>query len=262
MGVRDEFHQNSILACISELKSGQPVYDVDQPASHTSAATSSSSSSPSSSTTQPGAATVPTKQIHEMTQYSFSKLKKCDQCQKYLRGIVHQGMLCKKCGIVAHRTCARLCIQSMHCSAGNADTSTSITPMHVRQSSGLSDAPGTADSTDPEPHIAIFGASLGNIFDAREHEAPDILQMCCNQIERHAQQHTDIDLYRLYQSNLTSSEMVMFLRTNFSGDLRAINLADYPLQCVVAVMKKFLRELPDPVIPVQFYDCFIQCSSE
>lgn len=40
------------------------------------------------------------------------------------------------------------------------------------------------------------------------------------------------------------------------------DLSSYSAQCVAGVLKKFLRELPDPVIPVQFYDRFIEASSE
>lgn len=272
MGIRDEFHQSSILACIDELKSGSPIYDNDytmltySKSSGTGASTSTANTTSSPNVIQnPGAPAA--KQIHEMTQYSFSQLRKCDQCHKYLRGIIHQGMLCKKCGIVAHRTCARLGFQSMHCVPGN---STDSQISHTRQSSNsgstnmstnLSGSPTTLLPPPSLSHLSIFGTSLCNMFDVRESEAPEILQLCCSHIERQAK-HTDIDLYRLYQSNLTSNEMVNLLRTKLNVELRAVNFTDYSLQCIVAVMKKFLRELPDPVIPVQFYDYFIQSSSK
>lgn len=268
MGIRDEFHQSSILACIDELKSGSPVYDNDYTKlTYSKSAGSGSSSGASTSNTSSSnvilySGTSATKQIHEMTQYSFSQLRKCDQCHKYLRGIIHQGMLCKKCGIVAHRTCARLGFQSMHCVIGN---STDSLISHTRQSSNSGSANISGSPTQLPPpslsHLSIFGTSLCNMFDVMDSEAPEILQMCCNQIERQAK-HTDIDLYRLYQSNLTSNEMVNLLRTKLNVELRAVNFADYSLQCIVAVMKKFLRELPDPVIPVQFYDYFIQSASK
>lgn len=265
MGIRDEFHQSSILACIDELKSGRPVYDNDYALlTYSKSANTGTPAASGSSISSPGAnsGSAAPKQIHEMTQYSFPQLRKCDQCHKYLRGIIHQGMLCKKCGIVAHRTCARLGFQSMHCVFGSA---TEPPASHTRQSSNPAATAATAPPTQMPPpsqsHLSIFGTSLCNMFDVRENEAPEILQMCCTQIERQAK-HTDIDLYRLFQSNLTSNEMVTLLRTKLNLDLRSVNFADYSLQCIVAVMKKFLRELPDPIIPVQFYDYFIQASSK
>lgn len=344
MGIRDEFHQSSILACIDELKFGRPVYDNDYTllaytktssvnststtaiapinivtALINSGATSTNSgtmatptsavaTSAATATMTTAATTTTTKQIHEMTQYSFSQLRKCDQCHKYLRGIIHQGMLCKKCGIVAHRTCARLGFQSMHCVFGNNsvasppynETGNETINSHARQPSNTITGIGAASitpvsvalaATSPSPtvasttvttinqhhsgtsiathllpptlaHLSIFGSTLCNMFDVRKCEAPEILQICCNQIERMAAKQTDIDLYRLYQSNLTSNEMVILLQTKMNVDLRSINFADYSIQSIVAVMKKFLRELPDPIIPVQFYDYFIQSSSK
>ena len=46
------------------------------------------------------------------------------------------------------------------------------------------------------------------------------------------------------------------------SDVCNADLSSYSAQCVASVLKKFLRELPDPVIPVQFYDRFIEASSE
>lgn len=246
MGIRDEFHQNSILSCIDELKTGLPVYDLKPPALLAK--------------TDSGVITATaSKKIHEMIQFSFSELKKCEQCQKYLRGIVHQGMLCKKCGIVAHRTCARLGMQTMHCTyQGGAETAL-VSAMAKASATSLQQT----FSVDPTyaSAIPIFGISLCKAFDFNEHDAPEVLRICCSQIEAYAKQNTDTDLYRLYQNNLSSQEMTNFLRMNVSGGMCMIDFANHPVQCTIAMLKKYLRELPDPVIPVQFYDCFIKIAS-
>lgn len=274
MGIRDEFHQCSILECIEELRSGRPIFNADYALVNYTKSNSSAISGTSignlqspSSTSSSSSAIVPSvpKQIHDMTQYSFSSLRKCDQCHKYLRGIIHQGMLCKKCGTVAHRTCARLGIQSMHCvfKESNAPSTINGNETNSLNAGNLTDS--VQPITSPPPplslHLSYFGNSLCTMFDPNDCKAPEILQLCCAEIERQAK-HTDHDLYRLYQSNLTSSEIVNLLRTKLHSDLRSVNFGDYSLQCIVAVMKKFLRELPDPVIPVQFYDYFIQASSK
>lgn len=44
--------------------------------------------------------------------------------------------------------------------------------------------------------------------------------------------------------------------------MRNADLDCYTPQCIASVLKKFLQELPDPVIPVQFYDRFLEASSK
>lgn len=73
MGIKDEFHQKAILSCISEL-----LKQLDDDG----AAASDFSTSPDQFT-------------HKMAQHSFNKLEKCEKCNKYLRGLLHQGFMCQ-----------------------------------------------------------------------------------------------------------------------------------------------------------------------
>lgn len=45
-------------------------------------------------------------------------------------------------------------------------------------------------------------------------------------------------------------------------DPSQINLSSHNVHCVAGVLKKYLRELPNPVIPVEMYQPFIQAASE
>lgn len=168
---------------------------------------------------------------HRVTQYSFPQLEKCDKCHKYLRGLHHQGMICQDCNIVSHRSC----------------TANGLTPLctHMNQR-------GNGQTIY---HKSLFGASLCSVFNVRERPAPQILTLLCEELERQAK-ITKLDLYKLYQTS-SSADLVNSLRNKMDLDPNTVKLCDYSPQCIVSVMKKYLRELPDPVIPVQLYDYFI-----
>lgn len=71
----------------------------------------------------------------------------------------------------------------------------------------------------------------------------------------------DIDLYRVYRTS-AASDIVAELRQKLSEDVERTNLASYELHCIASALKKYLRELPNPVFPVQFYDKFIEAASK
>lgn len=80
MGIKDEFHLQSILVCISQLKSmchegvfpgeklssGVGGVECTTPASH-----------------------------HNLRNHSFHDLHRCDKCGLHLRGFIHQGQFCQ-----------------------------------------------------------------------------------------------------------------------------------------------------------------------
>lgn len=70
-----------------------------------------------------------------------------------------------------------------------------------------------------------------------------------------------IDLYRVYRTS-APSDIVAELRQKLSEDVERTNLASYELHCIASALKKYLRELPNPVFPVQFYDKFIETASK
>lgn len=41
-----------------------------------------------------------------------------------------------------------------------------------------------------------------------------------------------------------------------------VDLRELSAACLANILKKFLRELPDPIIPVQWYDRFVEASSK
>ncbi|XP_073994372.1 phosphatidylinositol 3-kinase regulatory subunit alpha isoform X3 [Rhodnius prolixus] len=105
----------------------------------------------------------------------------------------------------------------------------------------------------------VFGMALCIQFNPNEDPAPIVVIKCTEEIERCAVISPKIDLYKLYKSNVSKAE-VEKLRNAINEDLSKVDLTQYDLLCVAAVLQKFLRELPDPIIPVQWYDKFVEAS--
>lgn len=277
MGIKDEFHQKAILSSVDELRSGEPTTEPPVATAHVDApphmgdgitiqappagTLSPQSSLPQddllsvdqpvgvapSSTTMAGfsgdgvtaavAAAHFEHSYHRLTQYSFSQLEKCDKCKKNLRGLMHQGLICSACSFKTHRTC---CVTGLPPCYGEV-----LQP---------------ATYTLSQASHSKFGCALNTLFDVTDKPAPDIVIMCVTELENQATK-SNLDLYKTYRYT-ASSEEVQSLKDAFEKDFASTALGNFPAQQIATVLKKFLRELPDPVIPVKFYDAFIEASSE
>ncbi|XP_020283754.1 phosphatidylinositol 3-kinase regulatory subunit alpha isoform X2 [Pseudomyrmex gracilis] len=231
MGIKDEFHQRSILVCIEELCQLSPPPVATETAGTTSPLVDSLGSCSLGISYSDNNVT---NNAHNLVPQSFSVLEKCGKCHKYLRGLLHQGFLCQDCGLVAHRTCS---------------------------ATGL---PSNCVSTDSNNRISrftsVFGLALCSQFDISAHEAPILVERCARMLESLAFADTTLDLYKVYHSSPTN-EQTLELRQKLNEDVCNADLTSYSPQCIASVLKKFLRELPDPVIPVQMYDRFLEASS-
>ncbi|XP_011262864.2 uncharacterized protein LOC105255336 isoform X1 [Camponotus floridanus] len=238
MGIKDEFHQRSILVCIEELCQSSP-----PPPVATETASSPVTTIPTSGVAAESGCSLGVNysgnnvvnKAHKLTQHSFSILEKCGKCHKYLRGLLHQGFLCQDCGLVAHRTCSK---------------------------TGL---PSNCISVDTDNRIgrftSVFGRGLCLQFDIVTHSAPVLVERCTHALEQRAFADTKLDLYKVYHNSNTPNEQTLELRQKLNEDVYNADLSPYTPQCIASVLKKFLRELPDPVIPVQWYDRFLEASS-
>lgn len=83
MGVKDEFHQKAILVCIDELCQRSTSKESELLAV-TANANGDGDSSCHTGLTPP----------HRMVESSFQSLERCDKCHKFLRGLLHQGLIC------------------------------------------------------------------------------------------------------------------------------------------------------------------------
>ncbi|XP_055643291.1 uncharacterized protein LOC129779685 [Toxorhynchites rutilus septentrionalis] len=72
--------------------------------------------------------------------------------------------------------------------------------------------------------------------------------------------YLNLDLYKLYRTTPPNYDEVNKLRDSLNENLINTDLSCYSPECVATVLKKFLRELPDPIIPVMFYDKLVVAS--
>nr|CAH7740139.1 unnamed protein product [Callosobruchus chinensis] len=218
MGIKDEFHQKAILTCIDELlkkPEDKPFTNNEEESGETGGAT---------------------KYPHNLTQHSFSSLERCDKCNKYLRGIIHQGFICQDCSLIAHRSCAATGLPSCtHRPAGDG------------------------------PHAiqfrSFFGQGLCMQFKVNEHPAPELLMKCTVEIEKRAKANESLELYNLYCATSPSDQLQALVK-EIEENPNNVNLSEYSPVVIANVFKKYLRELADPLIPVQWYDKFLEANKK
>lgn len=224
MGVKDEFHQKAILVCIDELcqRSTSKEFELLAASANGSEADSNSHS----------ALTPP----HRMVESSFQSLERCDKCHKFLRGLLHQGLICHSCGLIAHRTCSATglpaCLQGLPERANR---------LHNRTET-------------------VFGVALCRLSTGSDSSSvPSVVLRLVQEIEQRATTTPSLDLYRLYRTTTPSAETIsqlcLQLSTDSDGDLSA-----FEPHVLASGLKKLLRELPDPLIPSQWYDAIIEAS--
>ncbi|XP_055615945.1 uncharacterized protein LOC129762021 [Toxorhynchites rutilus septentrionalis] len=91
--------------------------------------------------------------------------------------------------------------------------------------------------------------------------APQIVIILCNEIEQKAMCYLNLDLYKLYRTTPPNyDERTTELRDSLNEKLINTDMSCYSPECVATVLKKFLRELLDPIIPVMFYDKLVVAS--
>lgn len=94
MGIKDDFHQKTILACIEELCHATSASATLSEAAVAATPNSSSGTVVNEAITGGSGSVATGNSPHTLMPQSFSVLEKCDKCHKYLRGLLHQGFLC------------------------------------------------------------------------------------------------------------------------------------------------------------------------
>ncbi|KAK7479856.1 hypothetical protein BaRGS_00028936, partial [Batillaria attramentaria] len=203
MGIKDEFHQKSLLVCIDELCGRNP-------------------------DTQPYASSLPTAgqclemeaagcsgdSEHRFAEYNFSSLQRCHLCDKFLYGLVRQGLQCRECGLCCHQFCSAQ--RPTECNVPKLE--------RLRRPSFTQNA--------------VFGSELTEEVEKSRMEAPWVVIKCVQEIEQWCKEH----------------------KSEALREQEKVNLSTYDVHCIAGVLKKYLRELPNPIIPVEMYSKFIEAA--
>lgn len=108
----------------------------------------------------------------------------------------------------------------------------------------------------------VFGIDLSLSFDpANSYDAPLIVTLLTSEIERQAKLQPNLDLYKLYRTKIPLEQLIELrdVLNTTHDQLQSVLLSKYEIQYLVSLLLRYLRELPNPVIPVKFYEQFISC---
>ncbi|XP_076462015.1 phosphatidylinositol 3-kinase regulatory subunit gamma-like [Babylonia areolata] len=224
MGIGDEFCQRSILVCVDELCG---LNSDDTPCA--------SRFHPAGQCLDMEAAAGDSE--HQFSEYTLSSLQRCHMCDKLLHGHVHQSLQCRDCGLCCHQFCSTQ--HSTQCSVPRSE--------RLRRPSFTQNA--------------VFGSELSEEVEKSRMEAPWSVVKCVQEIEQWCIEHKSeaISIYRISARTEEISEIKEAFNT---GEQEKVNLGTYDVHCIAGVLKKYLRELPNPVIPVEMYYQFVDASKQ
>ncbi|XP_077981754.1 phosphatidylinositol 3-kinase regulatory subunit alpha-like [Glandiceps talaboti] len=214
LGITDEFRRQCILITRDELCRGSSV--MRESTTMNPSAVGEEANRPASD--------------HQFQEHSFSSLQWCDKCNKFMFGLVRQGLQCQDCGYSCHRSCAMTGLPVCNTDSGD----------RVRR-----------DSYGPE---SVFNQDLTVSFEPPAEEAPQVVIKCVEEIE---QKGMDTEL--IYHKN-ASTPAINRIKEAFNQNV-ASDLTVYDVHCIAGALKMFFSELPNPVIPTNMYSDFIHASS-
>ncbi|XP_046372437.1 phosphatidylinositol 3-kinase regulatory subunit alpha-like isoform X2 [Haliotis rufescens] len=222
MGIKDEYHQKSILVCIDELcgqNSDNQPYATSLPPANQCVDMEADAYSAASSE-------------HRFAEYNFSSMQRCHLCDKFLYGLVRQGLQCRECGLCCHRFCSAQ--RPTECSVPKLE--------QLRRPSFCQNS--------------VFGNELTEEVTKSHLCVPWVVVKCIEDIENWCQDHKSeaLSVYRISAKTEDINEVKAVFNI---GDTSQLNLSSYNVHCVAGALKKYLRELPNPVIPVEMYSAFI-----
>ncbi|XP_042910045.1 phosphatidylinositol 3-kinase regulatory subunit alpha isoform X1 [Parasteatoda tepidariorum] len=166
--------------------------------------------------------------VSSTTKLFEPSLLHCEECHLRFYNLMHKTHLCQVCG---------------HCSHNSSNFNTLCTSQNKHEKNSA----------------ASLGQDLSLEFNVADQHAPTLVLKYIQEIETLAKQNKDIDLYLAYKThNHSHTQLKSKQRQN--EDTKNVEFKGYPLSCITSALIKYLRELPNPVIPVKSYEKFVDAS--
>lgn len=265
MGI-EGFYQDAILTCVQELLCGErpdrvPV-ELLKDQRHVWAR-SEQVATPLRNIPKQSSVSADSSSSHHhhcFEETTFADLRYCSYCRLCLRGVQNQGLLCKNCNKISHRTCYAI-HKDLECSShANALTK----EQSVELDGGFVKATNKNSVSNKDPSAVNMKVVpvriLCHLFDAKQHPAPMALMNLASALEIIAKEissaATLCDYYNapICTPDEHSEQLIESADTVVYN--RAL-LSKHKPQQLVGFLKKFLSDLKDPLIPVQWYKTFM-----
>ncbi|XKL65500.1 hypothetical protein PGB90_008920 [Kerria lacca] len=172
---------------------------------------------------------------HKMVKYYFPMLEECSACQKFKRGPLNEGLICKDCGLISHTKC--LSNDLLPCVPFPEET-VKICKKRVDLKNQL-------------------GIGLCALFNVKEQSAPTVIIRCTEELEIRGRNSPEFDLYNLYRTTSSNENLRELCSSLSAGNY---DFSSFDISCIAGYLKKYIRELPDSLIPIQWYDSFLEVS--
>ncbi|ELU02859.1 hypothetical protein CAPTEDRAFT_226894 [Capitella teleta] len=157
---------------------------------------------------------------HKFIVVQFSIATYCELCSSSI-WMIEKGLVCHLCKYTIHKKCSTKISLPCKGSIINQESNT------------------------------VIGAPLTSLIDGQQ-QVPAIIDMLLNTIENSGGLYT-VGLYR----KAGAAAKIRTLIKDINKDVSSVDFFNFPIHVLAAVVKTFLRELPDPIMTFELYDDFI-----
>ncbi|KAJ3055123.1 hypothetical protein HK097_011436, partial [Rhizophlyctis rosea] len=159
---------------------------------------------------------------HSFQPHPYMSPRKCDLCNEKLWG---KEMRCEDCGYHCHQKCASNV--ASNCQA-------------------LSSTDQLAESSQ----VPVFGTDLTKLVEAEDADVPSIVRKCVQVVEQRG-----MDFEGIYRKSGPLTQINKIIASVNRGD--DVDLDDeenyVDIMAVTSILKQYLRDLPEPLIPGSMY---------
>ncbi|KAF9925832.1 hypothetical protein FBU30_004452 [Linnemannia zychae] len=183
---------------------------------------------------------------HFFIQHNYIKPTRCDCCDDKIWGREYK---CRGCGFQVHGRCTHEIIPG--CSGRFKDSdSSSIRNLTPSGESGHGIQPSS-------PKLAMFGNSLIDQLEIEQRSVPLVVEKCIEAVDERGLEVEGI--YRRSGMAVEARQLVQAFDAGHIPDL--MDTCIYQDICsITSVLKQYLRTLPEPLIPYDFYGDFMDAT--